>query len=219
MKMKELMLAVLLTLASASAEAQQTDCLPEKYQEGAAYGTATFIGEPIKGVWEDGAPFFLAGHQLRLNLGDEIVVYGAENTENARDLNSGWADNLSGLTIILDGADGVAVRYRDGSIVVVNNDNCIMSWPLRRNFPTTPVTQGDVAPDLMVECMSFFGVMEYQLHDWRSASTNWVTNPIGKGRMFLGFGPDIYALGFDTWGKYWLIPMSTCGASVFSGAP
>jgi hypothetical protein len=192
-----------------------TSCLSENRREGAIIGTANFVGSPISGIWSDGTSFNLAGYQIAMEFGDEIFVYGATDAEDALGY---WSDNLSQLTRLMENG-ATAVRYRDDSVQIIG-ENCQMSWTIRRGRPTTPVSiNGLEVSQELIECMSFFSIMEFRLYNWSSMTSPWVDNPIYGGRMFLSFGPDIYALGQNVWGEWWMIPSHTCSMSGVPGAP
>ena len=191
---------LLISLILPSATFATESCLSTNQRVGATYGTAEFAGEPWVHTWTDGSQTAAPGHQIKVVVGDETVIYGADTPA---DLNSGWFDNLGSIAnddYGLGGGPYTIAVLRDGQIGMFNTD-CDGPWPVRRNQPSNPVPVAGYEPITepgALACVANEGIIEYiELELERGYNKN----PLGEKLLFASYGAGRYVTGFDTWGK------------------
>lgn len=167
------------------------DCIATERAQGATFGTAEFFGSTWRHKWENGSEMEVPAEGLRLEFQEMTILYGAERS-------GGDADNLTTLYRSLGDGQLTAVRLRDGSTFVIN-DECKESWALIRNDPTTPVaTDGTIVVEPELECLSQDGILTFESISVDEKGFR-LDDPIRQtGGWAMSFGPGEYVVGIDT---------------------
>ena len=198
-------------LALADTARAESRCLSGDKTIGAEFGTAKFVGEPWQHKWSTQSMTTVPGQDLEIQLQNGSNV----RWRNGNQEPGAWADNLSTLQRSLGDGPFTAVRLRDGSITVIN-DNCEQSWTLVENKPTTPVaTDGTVVNAREYECLATSGILTFERIKTDENGLPYDDPVRQTGGFYLTFGPGQYVVGVDTWGdqSYFRIDDDVCGSS------
>ncbi len=189
-------------------------CLDADRASGATFGTAEFVGGPWDHTWSDGSTVRMPGEDLEMDFGTGDIVHWRNGDDGA----GVWADNLTTLQRSMGDGPFTAVRLRDGSVFILNEE-CKASWGLVRNDPTSPVaTDGTVVVGPELECLAEAGILTFESIEVDKNGFR-LDDPIRQtGGWGLSFGPGDYVVGVDTWGRRSSFNLSDgiCGSSSVS---